>query len=416
MYRGARVGREENPRNIQRFRRAPQYKKAATVQMRETMKEKDSTTRRYDLDWLRVLAIATIFIFHSLRFFSIEDWHVKNPTTYQGAENFENYLETWMMPLIFVISGASVFLETRKNKPARKFIKDKVLRLLVPLVVGIFTHSILQVYLERFSHGEFSGSFWAFLPHYFNGLYGFGGNFAWMGLHLWYLEVLFVFSIIFLPLILLLRTETGRRLLTKLGDLFTIPGTVYILTLAVILSWKLLDPDSLLGKDIFGWPVGMYFSFYLAGYFFVSNERLGNGIQRQRWISLAGALVSTVLFLVTQDHRDIVVWFMILTLLGFARRHLGFPSTFLDYANQAVLPFYILHQPVLLCVGFFVAKWQIPDLLKYPMIAISSLILTLGLYEFLVRRSNPLRFLFGMKVLQPLPKMATPVSFNPLDF
>jgi len=375
--------------------------------MKETMNEKDSTTRRYDIDWLRILAIATIFVFHSLRFFSIEDWHVKNPTTYQGIENFENHLETWMMPLIFIISGASMFFEMQKNKPARKFIKDKALRLLVPLTVGIFTHSMLQVYLERFTHGEFSGSFWAFLPHYFKGLYGFGGNFAWMGLHLWYLEVLFVFSIIVLPLMLLLRTEPGRRLLTKLGDLSAIPGTVYPLTLVVILSWKLLDPDSLLGKDIFGWPLGMYFSFYLAGFFFVSNVRLGDGIQRQRWISLAGALTSTILYLVTQDHRDIVVWFMILVFLGFARQHLNFPSSALEYANQTVLPFYILHQPVLLCIGFFVVQLQIPDLIKYLAIACTSFLLTLGFYEFLVWRSNLMRFLFGMKAVQHHTQLAT---------
>jgi len=375
-----------------------------------------TTSRRYDLDWLRVLGISTVFFFHSLRFFTIEDWHVKNPTTYLAIENLTNYLECWMMPLIFVISGASVFFEMQKNKSARKFIQDKALRLLVPLVVGIFTYSILQLYLERLSHGDFSGSFWVFLPHYFDGLYGFGGNFAWMGLHLWYLEVLFIFSILFLPFILLLRSETGMRLVTKLGDLLAAPGAVYILALAAILSWKLLDPESLLGKEIFGWPLGMYLSFYLAGYLFVSNERLVESIRRQRWFSFAGAFASTVLYFATREHADIVVWFMILTFLGFARQYLSFSSPFLGYANRAVLPFYILHQPVLLCVGFFVVQWQIPDLLKYLAIAIPAFILLLGLYEFLVRRFNPLRLLFGMKVLQHSSRSAESASLGSLNF
>jgi peptidoglycan/LPS O-acetylase OafA/YrhL len=115
------------------------------------------------LDWMRVLAMGTIFFYHSLRFFTIEDWHVKNPVTYLPIENLGNYLESWMMPLIFVISGASLFLAARKNKPALRFIWEKVLRLLVPLLVGIFTYSILQVYLEGYSHGDFSGAFWAFI-------------------------------------------------------------------------------------------------------------------------------------------------------------------------------------------------------------------------------------------------------------
>jgi len=358
-----------------------------------------SVSRRYNLDWLRVLAIATVFIFHSLRFFSLEDWHVKNHSTYLGIENFENYLEVWMMPLIFIVSGASVFFEMRRNKPAWKFIQDKALRLLVPLVVGVFTHSILQVYLENLTHGGFNGSFWSFLPHYFEGLYGFGGNFAWMGLHLWYLEVLFVFSIIFLPFVLLIRGARGRRMLDKTGDLLATPGVICLLLLVPILSWKLLDPDSLLGKEIFGWPLGEYFSFYLAGYLFVSNDRLVESIRRQRWFTFAWTFAATVLFIITQDHRDILVWFMILAFLGFAHQHLNFSSSALEYANQAVLPFYILHQPVLLYIGFFVVQWQIPDLIKYLVIAFPSFILTLSIYEFLVRRSNLVRVFFGMKTV-----------------
>jgi glucan biosynthesis protein C len=66
-----------------------------------------------------------------------------------------------------------------------------------------------------------------------------------------------------------------------------------------------------------------------------------------------------------------------------------------------VLPFYILHQTVLVSVGFFVVRWPIPDLLKWAIILSSSFAIIMGLYEFLIRRSNILRFLFGMK---PLPK------------
>ena len=366
----------------------------------------EKTNRLFELDWLRVLAIFTVFIYHSLRFFTIEDWHVKNPSTYGSLEILANYLEIWMMPLIFMISGASVFLATRKNKPIRKFIWDKILRLLVPLLVGIFTQSILQVFLERISHGEFSGSFWAFLPHYFEGLYGFGGNFAWMGLHLWYLEVLFFFSIIFLPVVLITRRPKGRQILTKLGDFFAVKGAIYILLSAAVFLWKLFGPDSLLGKDIFGWPLACEFSFFIVGYLFVSNQNLMQSIRRLRWISFSGAILTSVLFLATQDHADLVVWFVILTLLGFGGKYLYYSSSFLTYANPAVLPFYILHQPILLCIGFFVVGWHISEPLKYLAIALPSFLLTLGLYEFLVRRSNMLRFLFGMKLAYRIPQPA----------
>jgi peptidoglycan/LPS O-acetylase OafA/YrhL len=66
------------------------------------------TERLFYLDWLRVLAILTVFIFHSTRFFDLEDWHVKNAAHYLEADIFVGFASTWMMPLIFVISGAAV--------------------------------------------------------------------------------------------------------------------------------------------------------------------------------------------------------------------------------------------------------------------------------------------------------------------
>jgi hypothetical protein len=100
---------------------------------------------------------------------------------------------------------------TRWEKSAQESTSAIVARLLVPLVVGTFTHIAFQVYLERLHKGEFSGSFFDFYPHYFDGMYGFGGNFAWMGLHLWYLEALFLFSLLCLPVFLWLKNSLQRR-------------------------------------------------------------------------------------------------------------------------------------------------------------------------------------------------------------
>ena len=129
-----------------------------------------------------------------------------------------SFLGNWLMPLIFVISGASLFFALGSRGVVR-FVNDKVLRLLVPLVVGVFTHAMLGVYLERVTTHQFTGSFFAFIPHYFEGWYGFGGNFAWMGLHLWYLLILFVFSLLLYPLFRRLKAGVGARVLGAIGDL-----------------------------------------------------------------------------------------------------------------------------------------------------------------------------------------------------
>jgi len=372
-----------------------------------------NSTRRYDLDWLRVLAILTVFVFHSSRFFDLGDWHVKNAAQYLEVQVWIIILANWMMPLIFVISGASLFYALGKGKTV-KFIQDKVLRLLVPLVVGIFTHISIQVYLDRLTHGQFYGSYFEFLPHYFNGIQGFGGNMPWTGMHLWYLLALFLFSLFFLPLFCWLKDGSGQGLLNRMGSLLARPGAPILLALPTVALLNLIDPDSALGNwENGGWNYIVYITFFLGGFLIFSHEGLQRRVQGQRWLSLAAGLVMLVVafalwggndpaygslrFVVIYSLYGLCSWCLILAILGFGMKHLTFSTPFLKYSNEAVLPFYVMHQTVLLVMGYFIVQWDIPDLVKFLIIVSSSLGIIIGLYEYLVRRVGILRILFGMK-------------------
>ena len=63
--------------------------------------------RRYDIDWLRVLAMFSVFLFHCARYFDHEGWHVKNPQLSLGFSVFVGILVQWIMPIFFVLSGMS---------------------------------------------------------------------------------------------------------------------------------------------------------------------------------------------------------------------------------------------------------------------------------------------------------------------
>jgi glucan biosynthesis protein C len=386
--------------------------------------EKKASTRLYYLDWLRVLAILTVLVYHSTRFFNMGDWHIKNPTWYPWVEVWNRFAVTWLLPLIFVISGASLFYAVGKGG-AGKFVKDKVLRLLVPVVVCDLTHASLQVYLERVTHGQFSGTYFQFLPHYFQGVYDgsnpASGNFAVTGMHLWYLVWLFVFILILYPLMRWLRGR-GHGVLSRVANLLALPGAVYSLALPALLLSAFADPSGpVMAQQEAGWALVIYLWLVFAGFLVVSHERLQASVQRLRWPSLALAMVSIGIFLYLTSHfgwpsfdtpryalvfglRGLGSWCWVLAALGFGRKHLEFNTPFVRYANEAVLPFYILHQTVLLCVGYFVVQWAIPDLLKWLIVLPVSFVLIMVLYEFLVRRFNAMRFLFGMK---PRPKAPT---------
>jgi peptidoglycan/LPS O-acetylase OafA/YrhL len=377
--------------------------------------EKNTVLRRYDLDWLRVLAILSIFVYHCALIFAPDPFSIKNSTTYQFIDDLGELAGLWGLPLIFIISGASVFYALGKLGGG-KYLKGIVARLLVPLVFGTFTHIAFQVYLERLHRGEFNGSFLDFYPHYFDGMYGFGGNFAWMGLHLWYLEALFLFSLLCLPVFLWLKNSTsGRCLLQGLGDFLAKPGAIYLFALPAIVLIIVLDPDSW-GADVIGdWSMFIYLSFLVSGFVIASHDRLQESIVRWRWVSLAGGILLRPVVLGLWAAlgepgfgtlgRGIVMvpyclnaWCWLLVIFGFGMKRLNVNTPFLKYANEAVLPFYILHQTVIVTLGYFVVEWALHDLLKFIIILGVSFLIVMVLYEFLVQRINALRFLFGMKV------------------
>ena len=77
--------------------------------------ETKTIQRRFDLDWLRVLGILFVFIYHSTRLYNVEDWAVKNDIWYPSVEIWNSFAVTFMMPLMFAISGASLFYAMGKG-------------------------------------------------------------------------------------------------------------------------------------------------------------------------------------------------------------------------------------------------------------------------------------------------------------
>ena len=381
----------------------------------------DTSNRRYEFDWLRILAILIVFLYHSTRFFNLGDWHIKNVNTFVWVEIWNVFATRWLMPLFFIISGASLFYVIGKSGGWRRFYVDKFLRLMIPVLIASVTHSALQVYLERLTHGQFSGSFFSFLPEYFNGVYlgiGMPGNFAYHGMHLWYLFFLFLYGLICYRLFIWLK-GSGREILNRITTLFAIPGLIYLWFSIPLLVMKALIPQAVLSVGSGGWGFLYYLWFLISGFMIVSSDRLQKQIENQRWISLLLGVVLSAVYLYQLFSPSRVVfpawisdwiytllsffsaWSWLFAILGFGMRFLAFDRPSLRDANEGVLPFFILHQTVLLCIGYFIMTWEIHDALKWVFVFTSSFIVIITLYMFLVRKLELFRFLFGMKTIHP---------------
>ena len=371
--------------------------------------------RRHDIDWLRVFAMLTIFLFHCARFFNDEDWHVKNNELSFGISVVADIVAQWTMPLFFTISAISAYYALG-HRDAGQFVRERLKRLVVPLVFGtLVIIAPLQVWIERVSHGDFTGSFLEFyFLHYFRGLYAFGGNFAWMGLHLWYLGMLFLFSLITLPLFLYLRGDRMHGRMSRLAGFFGRPGAIFLLAIPLIIMGLLvnLQPAGIGRRDFGGWSPLMYLVFFIQGYLVACDPQFRRAIERQRVAALVLGVAATLLgaYLLLSEtvpssrHVSMAIvrgcnsWFWLVGILGFGSRYLGFTNRALKYSNEAVLPFYIMHQTMIVAIGFIIADWGLGVMPKFLILSVSSFVVIVGIYHVAIKRVAVLRVLFGMRL------------------
>jgi len=180
-----------------------------------------------------------------------------------------------------------------------------------------------------------------------------------------------------------------------------------------------------------GWERLAYLFPFLYGFMIASDARFESALSRARWPAVAVAASATVGLLgwaaasgpgvVSGGEpgwsalQGLAGWAWLAAIAGFAaaftarRRQTGSatprPAPAREprwqraarYANQAVLPFYLLHEPVIVAAAWIIVRWHAPAGVKYPALVAVSFTATLALYELAVRRYRPTRFLFGMK-------------------
>ncbi|MBU9713226.1 acyltransferase family protein [Evansella tamaricis] len=363
--------------------------------------------REFDLDWIRVLATLAVFLYHCLMFFNPFPWHVKNGLLDSGVLLFTSlFLGAWIMPLFFLVSGISTSLALEKRSIS-SFIQERLLRLGVPLLIGMFLLAPPQVYIERLQYGQFSDSFLNFIPSYFNGIYldfGQSGNFAFHGLHLWYLLVLLVFSIAIVPL---LRRLPRMVFSTKLSIFVVFPSLLF--------ASGLISTIALGGWDLIFYLLIFIFSYYLftmkefksvlkttINYLFPIS--IVSTVGLITWYMIIPPASGSLLDIIFFFTRIVSCYTLLLSIIYFSKRYLSFSNTFLKYGSEASMPFYVLHQPVIVIYGFMIKDLSWSLLYKLPFLIVVSFATIMVMYHFIIRRVNILRFLFGMKQLVVLPK------------
>jgi peptidoglycan/LPS O-acetylase OafA/YrhL len=386
--------------------------------------ERDSgkSTRLHYLDSLQVLAILGVFLFHALHpFDELADWLIKNTETTFMLNFFGGFFYPWGMPFFFLMAGMASWFSLRRRTPGR-YVRQRVIRLLIPFVTGSIVLTPIQAYYESTHKGRWEGgSIVAFILSaeartYFIERFSIAIGpevFNRAGIHLWFVGFLFVFSLIALPLLLWLRRESGKRLVASFARLAQRRGGLLVFVIPLVLVRFLLQRE--MPSDDYDWADFVYYLlFFVSGYILISDERFMHAIRRDWRLHLilgipctlfifsvaAGVPVyawlgspGTPWFYLTWTLWGINSWCWTMVMFCVGMRFLDFTNRWLQYAREASYPFFIVHQPVIVFIAFYVVQWQVHLVLKMLVVVIGSFAVSLVLYELLVRRIDPVRAL-----------------------
>ncbi|WP_163999922.1 acyltransferase family protein [Pyxidicoccus caerfyrddinensis] len=357
---------------------------------------------RPDLDWLRVVAILLLHLFHTGMMFNRWDWHVKSAQALTWLEPPMQVLHHVRMPLLMLISGVGTALALRRRSVGM-FAKDRVKRLFGPLVFGMFVVVPPQIYIELLFRGRFHGSYAEFYPSVFDFVPYPAGSFSWH--HLWFVAYLFVFCMLALPLFAALGTARGQALLTRVEDWLCRGWNVAWLFAPLALNWLLLrhHPETHALRDD-PRTFGHYGLLFLLGHLLGRCPRVWDHLaERRRGLLVASVVLFVVMFpdgefpLVPEVlGAQAALWFFILTALAWARARIHVRRPWLKHAQELSYPFYILHQTVIIVVGYVFLALPVGPLALFGLVLVASFGVTWGLTEA-VARVPFLRPCFGMK-------------------
>ncbi len=367
--------------------------------------------RRYDLDWLRVIVFALLIFYHVGMFFVPWDFHIKNNNIYHWLIYPMWFLNQWRLPILFVISGMGTYYALQK-RTGKQFAWERIKRLYIPLNVGMLLIIPPQVYIERQVNSQFIGSYFDFWPSKaFIGIYP-NGNMSWH--HLWFLPYLLLFSLILMPLFLYLKNHPNNVFITWLNNLIKNPLGLYVFIIPLYFIEAFIEPFFPVTHALIGdwFTIINCITLFFYGFLLITVKNsfwLAVENFRKRFL-LTGIISFAIMLLITHNFKDsdirhfteaffkvLNLWSWILALFGFAAKHFNKNSKILSYSNEAVYPFYILHQSAMIVVAYFLIdlNWSLG--LKASIMILGTFGISWLLYEFLIRRWKYIRPLFGLK-------------------
>jgi peptidoglycan/LPS O-acetylase OafA/YrhL len=345
--------------------------------------------RRYDIDWLRVIAIALLLIYHVVIVFQPWGFYIGFIQSIETSDAVwipMALLNVWRIPLLFFVSGMGVCFALRRRN-WKQLLLERGRRILVPLIFGSFFIVPIHVfifqkyYIQDIVYSPSVGHLWFLLNIciYVTQIIGF----AFLDQNYNYKFFIFL-----------------RRLLKR-------PYFIYLFMIPFIIEAILIDPEyfSLYVVTGHGFLLGMLAFFF--GFFFIAiGDAFWNAVEKMKTTSLVIAfslyLIRLFFFELSAPNFLMSIESMnwIFTVFGFGYKYLNKPSKKLSYLSQAAYPVYIIHMIFLYLASYMILPLNLPLELNLVFIILLTFTGSFITYDLIIKRIALLKPLFGLKTKQ----------------
>jgi peptidoglycan/LPS O-acetylase OafA/YrhL len=345
------------------------------------------TERRHDIDWLRVIAIGLLLIYHIAIIF--QPWamfigFIRSDELIENLWKPMTMLNIWRIPLLFYVSGMGVYFALRKRN-WRQLLLERTTRILLPFIFGIIAIAPLHIFIFQRYYKLPLGYF----PH--------AG-------HLWFLGNIFTYVLLLSPLFFYLKKKEEGRFKKVLSSFMSNPFGPLLLSVFFVVEALILKPRvfELYAQTWHGFFLGLL-AFFFGFIFVYSGKTFRHTVLKWRWLYIGLAAILYTFRLIAFETKspgylmaiESNCW--IFGILGFGFKYLNRPSTILSYLSQAAYPVYIIHMFVLYAGAMLILPLEIPPMLKFISVIVFTGTVCYLIYEFIIRRIGFLRPLFGLK-------------------
>jgi glucan biosynthesis protein C len=359
-------------------------------------------TRKYFLDWLRVGAFAFLILFHVGMLYVSWRYNLKSPRLFPAIEPLMNAVSAWRLALLFMISGVAARFLIDKLGPGA-FARDRLRRLLPVILTGMYVVIPPQTYVVLVSRGathmDFATFWWTQYLRANQALVRPLHMTMPTWDHIWFLVYLLIYALLAAGAI-----WAAKRLGASVGPvvspwllLLAPPVWMAVANLIILTKWRITDA---LVND---WGGHLKWAgLFAIGLMAARQDRFWSLLEAHRGKLLAVAVVLLALQSRVNDPvwsliSGLYGWTAICALCGFAKAALNRPSALLSHLNEAVLPIYVLHQPILLATAFWLFPLRLPVPVEVLLLAGATGLGSLAVYEAIIRPFGFSRFLFGLK-------------------